>query len=156
MRAVRVVARAFVYGTESEERVLAALLRALGRSGDPDARGRLTRTPVKGHFGTEILLLEAILKRPRELGSFFEQLRTEPELIESLRAEFDRRIDEDRVFHFRFDKQAAVQGRLVLGTGGDALNFAIKYDKRREPGTESFPATATRGAGTATYGAHKL
>lgn len=156
MQAVRVVARAFVYGTESEDKVVDALRACLGRLDDAEARERITRTRIKGHFGTQILLLETVLRKPRELKAFFERLRSGRELVEALRSEFAQRLDDDRVFHFRLDKQAAVQGRLALGSGGDALNFAIKYEERDRPGAEMFPETGPPRAHASLLDAHKV
>src|SRR5688572_14077140 len=112
MRAVRVVIRGFVYGTEDEERVVASLVRVLGREQEPDAKGKLTRSRMKAHHGGDIVLYEGVVKNPKELRRFFDRLREAPHLPAALRDEFDARLDEDRVLHFRIDKQAAVEGRL--------------------------------------------
>lgn len=127
MRAVRASARVFVYGTEDEERVVGALLDVLGRGHDPAARGRLTRSRIKGHYGTEILLYEGTAKSPKDLRRTFERLRSSAPLVRTLRDEFAARVDEDRVLHFRLDKQDAVDGKLVLGAGGDTIDFEVKY-----------------------------
>lgn len=132
MRPIRVVARAFVYGTEDEERVVEALLRVLGRPGDAECRGRLTRSRIKGHYGTQILLLEGVQKRSADLRACFQAWRGEPDLVRTLQEEFSARLDEDRVLHFRFDKQAAVQGRLELGREGDTINVEVKYEAHGE------------------------
>ncbi|MBI2077019.1 MAG: hypothetical protein HYT80_01425 [Euryarchaeota archaeon] len=134
MRAVRAVARVFVYGTEDEERVVRALLDVLGRANDPQARGRLTRSKIKGHFGAEILLYEGVAKSPKDLRRVFERLRLAPELVATLAEELQSRLDDDNVLHFRLDKQEAVDGRLALRTGGDSIQVQVKY--------------ATQGAGT--------
>lgn len=129
MRPIRIVARAFVYGTEDEPRVVAALLRVLGRPDDRELRGRLTRSRIKGHFGTEILLYEGVQKRSADLRACFDSWRDAPGVAETLRDEFQARLDEDLVLHFRFDKQAAVEGRLELGREGDTINLEVKYER---------------------------
>ncbi|HLE46706.1 MAG TPA: RNA-binding domain-containing protein [Candidatus Thermoplasmatota archaeon] len=138
MRAVRAAARVFVYGTEDEERVVRALLDVLGRANDSEARGKLTRSKIKGHFGTEILLYEGVAKSPKELRRVFDRLRAAPGLVETLRAQFEARLDDDRVLHFRLGKQEAVEGTLVLGTGGDAIQVHVKYAEHAG-GAAGFP-----------------
>lgn len=129
MRPIRIVARAFVYGTEDEDRVVAALLRVFGRPADKELRGRLTRSRIKGHFGTEILLYEGVQKRSADLRASFEAWRGASAVPETLREEFQARLDEDLVLHFRFDKQAAVEERLELGREGDTINVEVKYER---------------------------
>jgi RNA binding exosome subunit len=146
MRPVRAVLRVFVYGTEDEPRVRAALLWVTGRKDDADGRGSLTRSKIKGHYGTEIAFYEAVVKRNRELKDLLARWSEADELIETLRDEFQQRLDEDRTLHFRLDKQAAVLGRLEVGTGGDTIQVAVKYEKRSDAET-GFPfETAARAA----------
>ena len=132
MRPVRAVLRVFVYGTEDEPRVRSTLLRVAGRTDDEQGRGSLTRSKIKGHYGTDIALFEAVIKRNRDLKEFFARLTEADELITTLRDEFDQRLDEDRTLHFRLDKQAAVLGRLELGLGGDTIQVAVKYEKHHQ------------------------
>src|SRR5688572_31578654 len=115
VRAVRVSIRTFVYGTEDEERVLNALLWCIGRAEEPAAKGKLTRSRVKAHFGGDIFLYEGVLKNPKDLRRFFDALRATPGIQDTLRDEFEARLDDDRVLHFRLDKQEAVQGRIAIG-----------------------------------------
>lgn len=132
MRPVRAVLRVFVYGTEDEARVRDSLLKIVGRKNDEDGRGSLTRSKIKGHYGTEIVLYEAVVKRNKELKALLKRFADEHELIEPLRDEFGKRLDEDRTLHFRLDKQGAVLERLELSTGGDTIQVALKYEKRSQ------------------------
>lgn len=129
MRPIRIVARSFVYGTEDEARVVDALLFALGRPEDKDLRGRLTRSRIKGHFGTGILLYEGVQKRAADLRACFDAWRGAPDVTSTLQREFEARLDEDLVLHFRFDKQDAVGGRLELGREGDTISVEVKYEQ---------------------------
>ncbi len=139
MRAVRVLARGFVYGTEDEDRVVETMLRLLQRSDEQGARGKLTRSRVKAHHGGDILLYEGILKSSKELRRFFDSLREEGNVARILRDEFEARLDDHRVLHFRFDKQAAVQGKLELGSGGDGFNFEVKFEDHKGQPRQGFP-----------------
>ena len=139
MRAVRVLARGFVYGTEDEDRVVDSLLRLLRRDDEPAARGKLTRNRMKAHHGGEIVLYEGVLKSSKELRKFFDSLREETAVHRTLRDEFEARLDHHRVLHFRIDKQAAVQGRLELGSGGDAFNVEVKYEDHKGQPRQGFP-----------------
>jgi RNA binding exosome subunit len=131
--------RGFVYGTEDEDRVVTTLLRLLGRENEPGARGKLTRSRVKAHHGGEILLYEGVLKSPKELRRFFESLRDERDVFATLRDEFEARLDEHRVLHFRLDKQEAVAGTMSLGSGGDAFNVEVKYESHKGQPRQGFP-----------------
>lgn len=139
MRAVRVLARGFVYGTEDEDRVVETLGRLLQREEGSAVRGKLTRNRMKAHHGGEIVLYEGILKSSKDLRRFFDSLRAEESVAKTLRDEFEARLDDHRVLHFRIDKQAAVQGRLELGTGGDAFNFEVKYEDHKGQPRQGFP-----------------
>jgi RNA binding exosome subunit len=139
LKAVRAVVRGFVYGTEDEARVVDALIALVAREGDADARGKLARSRLKAHHGSEIVLYEGVLKAPKELRRFFDRLRAAPSLVETLRSEFEARLDEDRVLHFRVDKQAAVEGSLQLGAGGDSFNVAVKFEDRPGQPRQGFP-----------------
>lgn len=139
MRAVRASVRAFVHGTEDEERVVAALVDVLGRAGDPQMRGRLTRSRIRAHHGGEILSYEAVLRTPKDLRAFFEGLRAASGVAPALRAEFDDRLDADRVLHFRLDQQEAIGGRRVLGSGGDAFDVQVKFATQPGEPRQGFP-----------------
>ena len=139
MRAVRVLMRGFVYGTEDEDRVVTTLLRLLGRDQDAGARSKLTRSRAKAHHGGEILLYEGVLKSPKDLRRFFDALRAESEVFSALRDGFEQRLDEHRVLHFRLDKQEAVEGRYGLGSGGDAFNVEVKYESHKGQPRQGFP-----------------
>ena len=139
MRAVRVLARAFVYGTEDEDRVVESLLRLLQREDGKAERGKLTRNRMKAHHGGEIVLYEGVLKSSKDLRRFFDALRSQPHVAGTLREEFEARLDDHRVLHFRFDKQAAVQGRWELGSGGDAFNVEVKYEDHKGQPRQGFP-----------------
>jgi hypothetical protein len=121
--------RAFVAATEDEGRVREAL-------GIFVPLDRISSSTAEGHFGNEIKILEASLRK-KEGQAFFqilrEQLSTDDQL--RLRREIPERLEGDSHFHLRLDKQAAYKGLLRLTDSRDALDVCalIKtYPARRE------------------------
>ncbi len=97
---------------------------------------RISSLTAEGHFGNEIKILEASLRK-KEGQAFFqilrEQLSTDDQL--RLRREIPERLEGDSHFHLRLDKQAAYKGLLRLTDSKDALDVCalIKtYPARRE------------------------
>ena len=97
----RISFRAFVAATEDEGRVRESL-------GIFVPLDRISETPAEGHFGNEIKILDATLKK-REAGAFFQILREQlpKEDLVRLRREMDQRLEGESHFHLRLDKQAA-------------------------------------------------
>ena len=125
----RVSFRAFVAATEDESRVS----EALGIFVPPD---RISAVNAQGHFGNEIKILEASLRRKDSLA-FFQILREQlpPADLVRLRQEVPERLGDDNHFHLRLDKQAAYKGMLRLTDSADALDISIlvkTYPARRE------------------------
>jgi hypothetical protein len=121
--------RAFVAATEDEGRVREALSIFVPLD-------RISTSTAEGHFGNEIKILEASLKK-KEGQAFFqilrEQLSTDDQL--RLRREIPERLEGDSHFHLRLDKQAAYKGLLRLTDSKDALDVCAlvkTYPARRE------------------------
>jgi hypothetical protein len=121
--------RAFVAATEDEGRVREALSIFVPLD-------RISSAIAEGHFGNEIKILEASLRK-KEGQAFFqilrEQLSSDDQL--RLRREIPERLEGDSHFHLRLDKQAAYKGLLRLTDSKDALDVCalIKtYPARRE------------------------
>lgn len=121
--------RAFVAATEDEGRVREAL-------GIFVPLDRISSLTAEGHFGNEIKILEASLRK-KEGQAFFqilrEQLSTDDQL--RLRREIPVRLEGDSHFHLRLDKQAAYKGLLRLTDSKDALDVCAlvkTYPARRE------------------------
>jgi len=121
--------RAFVAATEDEGRVREALSIFVPLD-------RISSSTAEGHFGNEIKILEASLRK-KEGQAFFqilrEQLSTEDQL--RLRREIPERLEGDSHFHLRLDKQAAYKGLLRLTDSKDALDVCAlvkTYPARRE------------------------
>lgn len=96
----------------------------------------ISATSVNGHFGNDIKILEATLKK-RDARSFFQILREQlpREDLNRLRREVQERLDEQNHFHFRLDKQTAYRGLVRLTDSSDAIAVSAMietYPARRE------------------------
>jgi len=125
----RVSFRAFVAATEDEVRVREALSVFVPLD-------RITRTAALGHFGNEMAILEAALRK-KETAAFLAILREQlPSTeLQRLRREMEDRLEGEGRFHLRLDKQAAYQGLLRLTDSADALDVTIlikTFPARRE------------------------
>jgi hypothetical protein len=96
----RVSFRAFVAATEDDGRVREAL-------GIFVPLNRISATSASGHFGNEILILEANLRK-KESQAFFQILKEQLPAGERarLRREIPERLEGESHFHLRLDKQA--------------------------------------------------
>ena len=121
--------RAFVAATEDESRVRTALAVFVPLD-------RISALTAEGHFGNEIKVLEAALRK-REAAAFFQILREQlpTEDLQRLRREIPDRLEGESHFHLRLDKQAAYKGLLRLTDSKDALDTTIlvkTYPARRD------------------------
>ena len=115
--------------TEDEGRVREALAIFV----PPD---RISSTTAQGHFGNEIKILEASLRKKDALA-FFQILHEQlPKAdLARLRREIPDRLEGESHFHLRLDKQAAYKGVLRLTESADALDVSAlvkTYPSRRE------------------------
>ena len=110
--------RAFVAATEDEGRVREAL-------GIFVPLDRISSSTAEGHFGNEIKILEASLRK-KEGQAFFQILQSSypPDDLLRLRREIPDRLEGDSHFHLRLDKQAAYKGLLRLTDSKDALDVS--------------------------------
>jgi RNA-binding protein len=92
---------------------------------------------AEGHHGNPITILSVQLKRKADCLGFahFVRERSSEADVERLREEMPERLDDDQVFHLRFDKQAAYLQRVKLTDSSDAVIAKVKietYPKNRE------------------------
>ena len=125
----RITFRAFVAATEAEERVYKALSIFVPLDS-------IIVTDAKGHFGNDIKILEATLKKKDGL-IFFRILREQlpREDLLRLRRELSSRIDDSCHFHLRLDKQAAYRSLVRLTDSKDAIDVTASiatYPANRE------------------------
>lgn len=107
--------RAFVAATEDEERVREALSIFVPLNS-------ISSDTALGHFGNEIKILEACLRR-KEAQAFFQILREQlpAEDCSRLHHEIPDRLEGKSHFHLRLDKQAAYRGLFRLTDSRDSL-----------------------------------
>ena len=115
----KVYFRAFVAATEDEIRVRQALSVFVPLD-------RISKITAVGHFGNEIVILEAALRR-KETAAFVSLLREQlsSQELQRLRCEMEERLVDESHFHLRLDKQAAYKGMLRLTDSKDALEITI-------------------------------
>lgn len=120
-------ARAYCQATEEEDRVRRALDAALPSADE-------TRERLEGQFGNPLVSLTRRVERSQDLRGVWSRWR-EAGLPASFTRDLEARVDENGVLHFRIDKQAAFQGRLVPARGTDAIDIQVKlqaYPANRE------------------------
>lgn len=135
-----IILRVFAHSTEDLSRVRAALdffLRnAIGISDDDVTDGLIEVTDIEGHYGNPSVMLSSQISRKSDsvrLARFIRE-RMSSDDVQNLRDEMPERLDDEQLFHMRFDKQAAFQGRIVLSSSSDAITVKVKiatYPKNR-------------------------
>ncbi len=113
------VVEAFVHATESPEKVERAV--AVFAPG-----ARIERQELGGHFGQPLTLLHAREKEPEAIAASLAIVKSA--VGREVARTAARRIDRDLTLHLRFDKQAAVAGKMRL-EGGRA-NDIVKLEVR--------------------------
>ncbi len=130
--------RATSHPTEDPERVAAALAFAAGVEVEVDA------TSMDTHHGAEQLLLEAQMKRNRDIRACLDHL-LQPEDRKMLAETLEARIDDDGILYFRVDKQAAAQQQVRVGNFDDPISVRVKvqvHPFRREGAIAAWQAWA--------------
>lgn len=122
--------RAFIHATESEEKVLKALLSLV----PPELRDKvaISRQLVKGHHGNPIVLVQAVLQGGdaehsiRHMASAL--AATDKSILKaSLPLRYDHR---ERRMSLRLSKQELYCGKLVLSDAGDVVHVTISFSGR--------------------------
>lgn len=133
--------RVIVHSTEEKSRVMDALglfLKNSLKEKFPNSFAEIVDTiEAEGHYGNPITIFSIQLTRKNETKAFSEFVHNNMTLedIETLRSEMSDRLDEDQLFHLRFDKQEAYMGRVKLVSSSDAITAKVKietYPKNRE------------------------
>lgn len=111
-------ARTYCHATEDETRVNRALAFMC-------PEGETVREVLEGHFGNTLVRLTRRVEDRRSIRPLWERWSTAG-LREAIGRDVDARVDEDGILHFRLDKQAAFQERLVLATDADTIDVRLK------------------------------
>ncbi len=105
---------AYSHATENEKNVEEALRFV---SGTDNIEFRKT----KGYHGNLIIIMEATLKKSRDVKTFFSRLKQHG-LVKKILNELEDRIDENNNFYLRFDKQKAFFQRYELVRHDDVIS----------------------------------
>ena len=120
-------ARTYCHATEDELRVEDALAFV-------SPEGQANREVLEGHFGQTLVRLTRRIGERKAVRRLWERW-SEAGLAKAIGSDVDARVDEDGVIHFRIDKQAAFEARLVLARDADAIDVRLKliaYPARAE------------------------
>ena len=121
--------RAFVYGTENEEKVREAISNLL-----PSAP--IEKEITEGYHHNPVVILQGKITKKREIKDFLEKLGTlKPSVKKRILRELENRMDERGNLFLRFDKQRAYLGDLKVVEHGDAIHLKLKiaaYPARKE------------------------
>jgi hypothetical protein len=127
LNAHNVKIRTFVHATEDPEKVLEALETLFPEDLSPkDVEFEMVET--EGYFGNPILVIDAEIKRSRNVRKFLENLKNilseedKAFLLENL----EEKVDENGTFYIRFDKQKAYLGEIKVLDGEDVIHVRIK------------------------------
>ena len=132
-----IILRVIAHATEDVSRVRAALDFFLSGAGVQEGSELIEELQAEGHHGNPITILSVQLKRKADCLNFarFVRERLSEEDVAKLREEMPERLDENQVFHLRFDKQAAYLQQVRLTNSSDAITAKVKietYPKNRE------------------------
>jgi hypothetical protein len=118
---------AFCYGTERQDMVRRAL--SYIAHGEPD-RDDIQTDTIEGQFGDTITVMYVRMERSRDIRML--SRRVLPLLTAK---DIEERVDNKWFFHLRFDKEAALEGRLELSAGTNVVTLKGKiqvYPASRE------------------------
>ncbi|HWR24596.1 MAG TPA: RNA-binding protein [Methanosarcina sp.] len=129
--------RVLAHATEDVSRVRQALDFFLSGAGVLEGNKLIEELSVEGHYGNPITILSVQLKKKTDCLGFARFVREgfSEEDAARLREEMPERLDDNQVFHLRFDKQAAYLQQVKLTHSPDAIAAKVKietYPKNRE------------------------
>ncbi len=138
-----IILRVNAHSTEDKSRVRNALdfflLNSISKSKirDGNTDDIVETTNVEGYYKNPISTLSANITRKQDCLAFarFVQENMHPQDVELLRSEMPDRLDDDQLFHFRLDKQAAYLNKVKLTSSSDAITVKVKiatFPKNRE------------------------
>jgi RNA binding exosome subunit len=132
-----IILRVIAHATEDVSRVREALDFFLSGAGVLEGGKLIEELQAEGHHGNPITILSVQLKKKAYCLNFarFVREKFSEEDVAKLREEMSERLDDDQVFHLRFDKQAAYLQQVKLTNSSDAIIAKVKietYPKNRE------------------------
>lgn len=138
-----IILRVNAHSTEDKSRVRNALdfflLNSISKSKirDGNTDDIVEITNVDGYYNNPISTLSANITRKQDCLAFarFVRENMHPQDVELLRSEMPDRLDDEQLFHFRLDKQAAYLNKVKLTSSSDAITVKVKiatFPKNRE------------------------
>lgn len=128
-----IILRVNAHSTEDKSRVRNALdfflLNSVSKSiKDGNTDDIVEITNVGGYYNNPISTLSANITRKKDCLEFarFVRENMHPQDVELLRSEMPDRLDDDQLFHFRLDKQAAYLNEVKLSSSSDAITVKVK------------------------------
>lgn len=107
----------FCYATERKELLGETMAELLGTDEfDVDIS--------ESEHGNTMLIMSSRLTKQKEFTALFTKLGKD--VLESIEADIENRIDDDCVFYVRLDKQKAVQGQYSVAHHGDVISITGK------------------------------
>jgi hypothetical protein len=122
--------RVFSHATEDQQKVEIAVRNTLPEKLSSEVA--FTNTPLAGHYGNPILLLETKLADKAQLPLSLEKIASSLSALdkERLSTELGQHIEKNNLY-LRLDKQSAFLGNLRL-TSNDPIHFKIHF-KNKNP-----------------------
>lgn len=121
--------RAFVYGTENEEKVREAISTLL-----PTAQP--LKEITEGYHKNQVIILQEKITKKRDTKDFLEKLHSlKPSAKKRILRELESKMDDRGNLFLRFDKQRAYLGDMKVVEHGDAIHLKLKiaaYPARKE------------------------
>ena len=128
-----IILRVNAHSTEDKSRVRNALdfflLNSVSKSiKDGNTDDIVEITNVDGYYNNPISTLSANITRKQDCLAFarFVRENMHPGDVELLRSEMPDRLDDEQLFHFRLDKQAAYLNEVKLTSLSDAITAKVK------------------------------
>ncbi|MEF8832045.1 MAG: RNA-binding domain-containing protein [Candidatus Thermoplasmatota archaeon] len=112
--------KTYCHATESLDKVENAVENLAGKELEIEI------SDAEGYYGNPIQILEGKISKNREMDEFFENLPEE--VIQRLKKEVDKRIDERCNFFFRIDKGKAYEEEIVLTDGGNSIRIRARVE----------------------------
>lgn len=127
--------RVLAHATEDVSRVKMTLDFLSGAGVREDSK-LIEELQAEGHHGNPITILSVQLKRKADCLGFarFVHEKFSGEDIARLREEMPERLDDNQVFHLRFDKQAAYLQQVKFTDSSDAITAKVKIETYQRTG----------------------
>jgi len=112
--------RAFVYGTENEEKVLESI-KTLFPNSLPQCEA------TEGYYKNPVLILHNKIEKKRDIKDFVAKLSSMKDPAKKrIISQLEDKMDDYGNLFLRFDKQRAYQGDLKVVEHGDSIHIKVK------------------------------